>query len=105
MLTCCSFVWLSHYLFVKDICGAQEREFSVTSVSDGKTYNYQAQLGDETIIAPLSYFYPELFKITGNQSFVTQKPNEGDSEDPLDEHFLRDITVSVTMQIVFQSYV
>lgn len=59
---------------------------------------YRVQMGDELLIAPLSYFYPELLRITGPKSVTTQRPNEGDPEDPLDENFLRETTVKIILQ-------
>lgn len=50
-------------------------------------------LGDECVVAPLSLFYPELFSITGIKTSLTQKRSTGDSEDPFDDHFIRETGV------------
>lgn len=56
---------------------------------------YTLQLGDECIVAPLSLFTPELFGITGTKYVHTQKRSSGDPEDPHDDNYLRETSVSI----------
>lgn len=58
------------------------------------TLQYTIQVGDEAIVAPLSLFTPELFGITNSREIHTQERNMGDPEDPHDEHYLRETSVS-----------
>lgn len=51
-------------------------------------------MGDELIVAALSLFYADLLKITGPKMMHTQKPNMGDPDDPFDENYLRETSVS-----------
>lgn len=51
------------------------------------------QVGDEAIVAPLSFFTPELLGATDSSGIITQDRSQGDSEDPHDEIFLRETTV------------
>lgn len=74
-------------------CGAQEKTFTVHSPGEISS-TYTIQMGDELIVAALSLFYPDLLKITGSKSTVTQKPNPGDPDDPFDENYLRETSVS-----------
>lgn len=53
------------------------------------------QVGDECLIAPLSLFQPELFRITGTHNAYVQKRSTGDPEDLFDENYLRETSVSV----------
>lgn len=55
---------------------------------------YTLQLGDETIVAPLGLFHPELLAVTGQKGVVTQRRSAGDPEDPHDDHYLRETGVS-----------
>ncbi|KAK8405413.1 hypothetical protein O3P69_001749 [Scylla paramamosain] len=70
-------------------CGAQEKTFTVHSPGEVSS-TYTIQMGDELIVAALSLFYPDLLKITGSKSTITQKPNPGDPDDPFDENYLRE---------------
>lgn len=74
-------------------CGAQEKTFTVHSPGDIAS-TYTIQMGDELIVAALSLFYPDLLKITGPKNTITQKPNPGDPDDPFDENYLRETSVS-----------
>lgn len=56
-------------------------------------YLLNYQVGDECLIAPLSLFQPELFKITGIHNVHIQKRYMGDPEDPHDENYLRETSV------------
>lgn len=56
--------------------------------------SYTIQMGDELIVAALSLFYADLLKITGSKMMHTQKPNMGDPDDPFDENYLRETSVS-----------
>lgn len=51
-------------------------------------------MGDECLVAPLSLFQPELFKVTGIHNVHVQKRSAGDAEDPHDENYLRETSVS-----------
>jgi len=42
----------------------------------------------------LSLFQPELFRITGTHNVHVQKRSLGDPEDPYDENYLRETSVS-----------
>lgn len=53
------------------------------------------QVGDECLIAPLSLFQPELFRITGTHNVHGQKRSTGDPEDPYDENYLRETSVNI----------
>ncbi|KAF7994871.1 hypothetical protein HCN44_004343 [Aphidius gifuensis] len=72
-----------------NVCGSKEK---VISVKKPKTpiERYTLQVGDECLVAPLSLFQPELFKITGTHNLHVQKRYVGDSEDPHDENYLRE---------------
>ncbi|XP_001605850.1 actin-related protein 8 [Nasonia vitripennis] len=72
-----------------NVCGSQEKTFSVKKPRQ-PTENYTIQVGDECLIAPLSLFQPELFRVTGAHSVHIQKRSMGDSEDPHDENYLRE---------------
>jgi len=52
------------------------------------------QVGDECIVAPLSLFQPELFGVTGPKVVHIQRRAGGDPEDPHDENYLRETSVS-----------
>jgi actin-related protein 8 len=52
------------------------------------------QVGDECIVAPLSLFQPELFGVTGPKLVHIQQRASGDPEDPHDENYLRETSVS-----------
>jgi len=52
-------------------------------------------VGDECLIAPLSLFQPELFRITGTHNVHGQKRSAGDPEDPYDENYLRETSVNI----------
>jgi actin-related protein 8 len=52
------------------------------------------QVGDECIVAPLSLFQPELFGVTGSKLVHIQQRASGDPEDPHDENYLRETSVS-----------
>lgn len=56
-------------------------------------------MGDECLIAPLSLFQPELFRITGIHNVHVQKRSSGDPEDPYDENYLRETSVSIQRNI------
>ena len=64
------------------------------------TYDNLFQVGDECLIAPLSLFQPELFKVTGAHSVHIQKRYMGDSEDPHDENYLRETSVNITFECI-----
>lgn len=72
-----------------DVCGSHEKSFAIQKVNDA-IHQYTLMLGDECIVAPLSLFYPELFSMTGTKTSVAQKRSAGDSEDPFDDHFIRE---------------
>ncbi|XP_014211678.1 actin-related protein 8 [Copidosoma floridanum] len=72
-----------------NICGSQEKTFTVTK-SRAPSESYTIQVGDECLIAPLSLFQPELFRLTGAHGAHIQKRYTGDSEDPHDESYLRE---------------
>ena len=57
------------------------------------------QVGDECLIAPLSLFQPELFRVTGAHSVHIQKRSMGDSEDPHDENYLRETSVNLNIML------
>lgn len=59
------------------------------------------QVGDECLIAPLSLFQPELFRITGTHNVHIQKRSSGDPEDPYDENYLRETSVSAYIHKCF----
>ncbi|EZA55915.1 hypothetical protein DMN91_010634 [Ooceraea biroi] len=71
-----------------NVCGSQEKTFVVRKLK--QTESYTLQVGDECLIAPLSLFQPELFRITGTHSVHGQKRSAGDPEDPYDENYLRE---------------
>ncbi|XP_044580234.1 actin-related protein 8 isoform X1 [Cotesia glomerata] len=72
-----------------NICGSQEKSFYVKKPKS-PVEKYTLQVGDECLIAPLSLFQPELFKITGVHNVHIQKRYIGDPEDPHDENYLRE---------------
>lgn len=57
------------------------------------------------MVAPLSLFQPELFKVTGSHSVHVQKRYLGDPEDPHDESYLRETSVSIGKRKFFQNVV
>lgn len=71
-----------------NVCGSQEKTFVVRKLNQLETYTLQ--VGDECLIAPLSLFQPELFRITGTHNVHGQKRSTGDPEDPYDENYLRE---------------
>ncbi|XP_011305453.1 actin-related protein 8, partial [Fopius arisanus] len=72
-----------------NICGSQEKIFTVKKPKIS-TEKYIMQVGDECLVAPLSLFQPELFKVTGIHNVHIQKRYLGDPEDPHDENYLRE---------------
>ncbi|XP_046593472.1 actin-related protein 8 isoform X1 [Neodiprion virginianus] len=72
-----------------NVCGSQEKTFIVRQPQI-PTEKYTLQVGDECLVAPLSLFQPELFKVTGMHTVHTQKRSMGDPEDPHDENYLRE---------------
>ncbi|KYN11816.1 Actin-related protein 8 [Trachymyrmex cornetzi] len=72
-----------------NVCGSQEKTFVVRKPKQ-QTETYTMQVGDECLIAPLSLFQPELFRITGTHNVHVQKRSLGDPEDPYDENYLRE---------------
>ncbi|XP_043280182.1 actin-related protein 8 [Venturia canescens] len=72
-----------------NVCGSQEKTFVVRKPKQ-PTEKYTLQVGDECLVAPLSLFQPELFKVTGPHVVHVQKRSMGDSEDPHDENYLRE---------------
>ncbi|XP_050454299.1 actin-related protein 8 isoform X3 [Cataglyphis hispanica] len=72
-----------------NVCGSQEKTFVVRKPKQ-QTERYTLQVGDECLIAPLSLFQPELFRITGTHNVHVQKRSLGDPEDPYDENYLRE---------------
>ncbi|XP_034952466.1 actin-related protein 8 [Chelonus insularis] len=72
-----------------NVCGSQEKSFLVKKPK-APVEKYILQVGDECLIAPLSLFQPELFKITGTHNAHVQKRYTGDSEDPHDDNYLRE---------------
>ncbi|KAK0076012.1 hypothetical protein PV325_006017 [Microctonus aethiopoides] len=72
-----------------NICGSQEKTFCVKK-PNALTEKYTLQVGDECLVAPLSLFQPELFKVTGVHNVHIQKRYIGDPEDPHDENYLRE---------------
>ncbi|XP_051170338.1 actin-related protein 8 [Leptopilina boulardi] len=72
-----------------NICGSQEKTFIVKKPRQ-QTETYTLQVGDECLVAPLSLFQPELFKVTGIHNVHVQKRSAGDAEDPHDENYLRE---------------
>ncbi|XP_043236249.1 actin-related protein 8-like [Amphibalanus amphitrite] len=72
-----------------DTCGPQEHTFRV-SKPHHPSLQYTLQLGDECIIAPLSYFNASLFQLTGPKQSWLYDPYRGDSDDPLDTGYLRE---------------
>ena len=51
-------------------------------------------LGDEMLVAPLSYFQPDLLEMTGKKMVMGRDP--GDSEDPHDHLYLRETSRKYT---------
>lgn len=72
-----------------DVCGPQEKSFLVDHPGD-VINKYTLQVGDECIISPLSLFYTDLLKITGQKSTKIQSRQPSDPEDPFDAEFLRE---------------
>ncbi|EFN89058.1 actin-related protein 8 isoform X1 [Harpegnathos saltator] len=72
-----------------NVCGSQEKKFVVEKPKQS-TEKYTLQVGDECLIAPLSLFQPELFRITGAHTVHVQKRSTGDPEDLFDENYLRE---------------
>ncbi|XP_015184816.1 PREDICTED: actin-related protein 8 [Polistes dominula] len=72
-----------------NICGSQEKTFIVRKPKR-QTEKYTLQVGDECLVAPLSLFQPELFKVTGTHNVHIQRRSMGDPEDPHDENYLRE---------------
>lgn len=63
------------------------------------------QVGDECIVAPLSLFQPELFGVTGPKLVHIQQRASGDPEDPHDENYLRETSVSWSIHIILLEFV
>ncbi|KAI4488931.1 PREDICTED: actin-related protein 8 [Polistes canadensis] len=72
-----------------NVCGSQEKTFIVRKPKR-QTEKYTLQVGDECLVAPLSLFQPELFKVTGTHNVHIQRRSMGDPEDPHDENYLRE---------------
>ena len=53
-------------------------------------------LGDEMLVAPLSYFQPDLLEMTGKKSVMVMGRDPGDSEDPHDHLYLRETSRKYT---------
>ncbi|XP_071817516.1 actin-related protein 8-like [Apostichopus japonicus] len=71
----------------QDFDGPQLLDFHV-SFPNQPTFMYKMNLGEETMIAPMGLFYPEIFGIHGEEVTFTQQRNQGDPEDIHDEIFL-----------------
>ncbi|XP_076756676.1 actin-related protein 8 isoform X1 [Xylocopa sonorina] len=72
-----------------NVCGSQEKTFVVRKPKQ-QTERYTLQVGDECLVAPLSLFQPELFKVSGTHNVHVQRRSMGDPEDPHDENYLRE---------------
>ncbi|XP_015118934.1 actin-related protein 8 isoform X2 [Diachasma alloeum] len=72
-----------------NICGSQEKTFTVRRPKI-PSEQHILQVGDECLVAPLSLFQPELFKVTGIHAVHIQKRYLGDPQDPHDENYLRE---------------
>lgn len=76
-----------------DICGSQEKSF-VINRPDQSPVRYVLQVADELLIAPLSFFYTDLLKLTlGNTSkdkIIQIQRQDFDSEDCFNAEFLRE---------------
>lgn len=79
-------------LSLQNECGPQEKMFSIHSPGEVPS-SYTIQIGDEALLAPLGLFYPDLLRLTGPKTIITQKPNPGDPDDPFDESYLRETSV------------
>lgn len=64
----------------------------------------ELKVGDECLVAPLSLFQPELFKVTGVHNVHIQKRYIGDPEDPHDENYLRETSVSFSKLLFIYMY-
>lgn len=53
---------------------------------------YALKFGDETILAPMSLFFPDMMGLQGSHLIHVQSRSDGDPEDPHDEFFLRQTT-------------
>lgn len=73
--------------FFQDFDGPQLLDFHV-SFPNQPTFMYKMNLGEETMMAPMGLFYPEIFGITRKGTIFTQQRNQGDPEDIHDEIFL-----------------
>lgn len=71
----------------QDFDGPQLLDFHV-SFPNQPTFMYKMNLGEETMIAPMGLFYPEIFGISSKGTIFTQQRNQGDPEDIHDEIFL-----------------
>ncbi|KAG8177688.1 hypothetical protein JTE90_020252 [Oedothorax gibbosus] len=70
-----------------DVCGVQEKSFLIKR-PDQPAIRYSIKVGDECLIAPLSFFHPELLCITGPKKIRILHRNEGMPDDPHDELYL-----------------
>ncbi|XP_076354508.1 actin-related protein 8 isoform X3 [Tachypleus tridentatus] len=70
-----------------DIFGIQERAFQIKQ-PELPLLQYKIKVGDDCLVAPLGYFHPELFALTGTKKVYTLQRSRGDPEDPHDEDYL-----------------
>lgn len=85
-----------------DLCGSTERYFKIYPPNQ-LPLQYTIQCGDESLVASLALFHPELLGITGRRKAqaIIQKPStvNPDSEDPFDAEYLRETGVGLLFQI------
>uniref|UniRef100_A0A336MA12 Actin-related protein 8 n=1 Tax=Culicoides sonorensis TaxID=179676 RepID=A0A336MA12_CULSO len=76
-----------------NLCGSIERYFKIYPCNQ-LPLQYTIQCGDESLVAPLSVFHPELLGITGRKKAqaIIQKTSaiNPDPEDPFDAEYLRE---------------
>ncbi|XP_063988128.1 actin-related protein 8 [Diachasmimorpha longicaudata] len=85
-----------------NICGSQEKIFTVKRPKT-PSERHILQVGDECLVAPLSLFQPELFKVTGVHNVHVQKRYLGDPQDPHDENYLRETSRRGMKEILEQT--
>ena len=76
--------------FIQNRYGFLEESIQIRQPNQYIT-KYGVRMGDELVLAPLSFFYPDMYGLTGSQLTRVQKRFDGDPADPHDDFYLRQV--------------
>ncbi|XP_033746554.1 actin-related protein 8-like [Pecten maximus] len=75
----------------QDNFGVKDRSILIRK-PEQNIIKYAMKFGDETILAPMSVFFPDMLGLQGSNLIHVQSRSDGDPQDPHDEFFLRQTT-------------